>query len=104
MEATYLVECFWPGLTRDSVEAADRRVSERVRQLRADGARLQYLGSVVVPQDDVVFFEFEGTTHEQVSDAASDVGIAFERVVESVRVPHHRRLGPDGTGSRKEER
>ena len=95
MEATYLVECFWPGLTPESVEAADSRVRDCVRQLRAGGARLRYVGSVAVPEDDVVFFEFEGATHEQVSDAATAAGIAFERVVESRRLARQ-------TGSKEE--
>jgi hypothetical protein len=49
MEATYLVECFWPGVTREAVEAANERARERAALLRREGSSLRFLGSLLVP-------------------------------------------------------
>jgi Protein of unknown function (DUF4242) len=84
VSATYLVECYWPGLTREIVEAVDARA--RAQAAEQVPPAIRYLGSVLVPGDEVVFFEFEASSPEEVARASADAGIPFDRVVESVRV------------------
>jgi hypothetical protein len=84
MDATYLVECFWPGLTREAVEAANARAVERAAALRREGSSLRFLGSLLVPGDEVVFFQFAADSSEEVVRASLDAELPFDRVAASV--------------------
>jgi hypothetical protein len=48
----YLVERYWAGVSGDEVRDACRRVSG------TDSAATTFLGAVVVPEDETVFFQF----------------------------------------------
>lgn len=84
MEATYLVECFWPGVTREAVEAANGRAGERAAERRSEGSSLRFLGSLLVPEDEVVFFRFAAASGEEVTRASRDAALPFARVVASL--------------------
>ena len=77
---TYLVECFWPGVTEGQTETAARR-ARKAAQL----ADVEFLGSILVLGDETVFCLFEGDEASVVAVAA-EAGIRFERVLESVRI------------------
>jgi hypothetical protein len=84
-ETSYLVECFWPGVSAKRFVAAAEHARQATRDLRRQGHELWFLGSILVSVDETVFFLFEGqeTDVRAVSDRA---GLRFERVLESVRV------------------
>jgi hypothetical protein len=84
MDTTYLVECFWPGLTREAVEAANTRALERAAALRGEGSSLRFLGSLLVPGDEVVFFQFTAASREEVVRASLEAALPFDRVAASV--------------------
>jgi hypothetical protein len=84
VETTYLVECFWPGLTREAVEAANGRARERAAALREAGSSLRFLGSLLLPGDEVVFFQFAGASREEVVRASLEAALPFDRVAASV--------------------
>ncbi len=84
MEATYLVECFWPGVTREAVEAANGRARERAAALRREGSSLRFLGSLLVPSDEVVFFQFTATSSEEVARAAREAELPLDRIAASL--------------------
>ena len=84
MEATYLVECFWPGVTQEAVEAANGRARERAAALGREGSSLRFLGSLFVPADEVVFFQFTATSSEEVARASLEAQLPFDRVALSV--------------------
>jgi hypothetical protein len=84
MTQTYLVECYWPGVS-------ERQVTETLARsavLPADVA-VRHLDSVLIPADEIVLSLFEGPSAEAVLAATRQVGLPSERVVESVRVPIH---------------
>ena len=83
-EVTYLVECFWPGVTRAAHEAADRRVRHASEQLEPDLGPLLYLGSLLVPEDEVLFLQFDAADAEVCRTVAMRAGIEAERVVQTV--------------------
>jgi hypothetical protein len=85
----YLAECLWPGVTEAQLTAVDRRV--RTNETGSGGA-VHYLGTVLMPRDEVVFFVFTGPS-------ASAVRRRHER-----RDPFraHRRVGPNTQPIRKE--
>lgn len=80
MDSTYLVECFWPGVTSDGVEAANARARERAAALRRKGASVRFLGSLLIPSDEVVFFQFMAASSEEVIRASREAEIPFDRV------------------------
>ena len=58
----FLVECFWPGVTRELVEAANLRAQAAA----VHSASLRFLGSLLVPDDEVVLFHFAAASSEEV--------------------------------------
>jgi hypothetical protein len=73
----YLAECLWPGVTEADVRALDSRACATV------GGDVRYLGSTLVPEDEVVFCFFAGPSADAVRVAAEAAGIPFERVLET---------------------
>lgn len=83
----YLAECLWTGVGEGDVADLDARV-----RAEADGD-VRYLGSMLLPKDDVVFFVFAGPSAEAVRTVAERAEIPFERIVESVRVSWQTKRG-----------
>jgi hypothetical protein len=81
MTRTYLVECYWPGVSEAQVVETIMRSSEP----GADDA-VRHLDSVLIPADEIVLSVFEGPSAEAVLAATRRAGMLSERVVESVRV------------------
>jgi hypothetical protein len=74
----YLAECLWPGVTEAQLAEVDRRV----RTTEADTASaVRYLGTILMPNDEVVFFVFTGPS-------ASAVRAVATSAVASVRTPN----------------
>jgi hypothetical protein len=80
---SFVVECFWPDVRESELAALDRRV----RSVTDDLARrspVRYLGSILMRQDEVVLYQFEGSA-EVVREAAERAGVPYERIVETSR-------------------
>jgi hypothetical protein len=77
----FLAECFWPGVTAEELEALDRRA-----RAAASGG-VEYRGSLLVPEDEVVFCFYGASSEQAVQVAAERAEIPFARIVESTRVP-----------------
>ncbi|HEY3833943.1 MAG TPA: hypothetical protein VGO03_16740 [Acidimicrobiia bacterium] len=72
--ADYLVERYWPG-----VEAADvRRLDER---FLAAASNVTFIGSVLIPDDEVALFGFRARSENDVRAAAAAAGLRCDRVV-----------------------
>ena len=79
-QTEYLAECLWPGVRNVDLSSVD------VRARKAAGGNVRYVGSMLMPKDEVVFFVFEGPSAEAVRAVAERAEIPFERIVESVRL------------------
>ncbi len=82
MDAGFVAECFWTGVTEKDVRALDQRADACVADMARDGDPVRYLGSILIQADEVVLCLFEGsedTVHRAVQRAA----IPFERIVAS---------------------
>lgn len=82
---TWLVECFAPGVDDAAVAAA----ADRVRVVLAGrdaGTPVEYLGALLVAEDEVVFHAFRAADVEAVRAISAAAGLDFERVVESIGV------------------
>ena len=74
----FIVERYWPGVT----EADLRLTSAALRA--ADGADIRYLGSILMPGDEVVLFRFEAVSAGQVGASSEQAGLRCDRVVPAV--------------------
>jgi hypothetical protein len=80
---SYLVECFWPGIDQEQLATATRRVEKNAIAMRDAGADVRFLGSLLMPADEVVFCLLRGSEAD-VRTACAGAGIPVERVIESL--------------------
>ena len=83
----FIVECFWPGVSIADVDELDRRTRAVARRARRRGVPVHYLGSILVPGDEVVLFEFLAGSADAVIATSVEAGIPFQRVVPAMRSP-----------------
>ena len=83
---TYLVECYSPGVARAEVESAAARAAGASAELRNEGCGVDYVGAILVPADEVVFYVFASACAKTVREASVRAAVPFERVVESIAV------------------
>ena len=85
---TFLVERYAADLSGDEVLGAGRRV-EDAAPLLAPGGRARYLGSILIPTDEMALCLFEGSSESVVRAALEQAALAFERITPAVRVNRH---------------
>ena len=71
----YLVERYWPDVSADKVREACQRVTA------TDGPTTTFLGVIVVPADETVFFEFAAVSGAAVTAACAAAGVRCDRLV-----------------------
>ena len=76
---TFLVERYAADLTVDRSRLAGRR-AEEAAPLIAPGARTRYLGSILLPSDEMALCLFEGSSEEVVRSAVERADLAFGRI------------------------
>ncbi len=84
---TFMAECFWPGVTAQQVAAAGARARRETRAARAEGVLARYVGSILVPADEIAFCLFEAASLEAAALIGARAAIPFERLLEIVRMP-----------------
>jgi hypothetical protein len=86
LSRTYLLECYKPGLESADVESATDRALAASAELREEGRKVEYVGAILVPEDEVVFHVFAAESAAAVREASARASVEYERVVESVAV------------------
>jgi hypothetical protein len=86
MTATYIAECFWPGVSESDLRALDERAERRAAELSQGGENVRYLGSLLLRADEVVLCRFEGDA-DAVRVAVKSAEIPFERILETAQSP-----------------
>ncbi|MPY80513.1 MAG: hypothetical protein GEV04_19090 [Actinophytocola sp.] len=81
MIRSYLVECYWPGVTTATYAATVDRVAATA--LPADRG-VRFLDSLLVPVDEVVFYRFSGQSRTDVEWACTAAELPFQRILEYV--------------------
>lgn len=84
MDTTYLVECFWPGVTREVIKASSERAHKSAVAQCREGLAVTFVGSMLVPADEVVFFQFTASSQDDVIRTARAAGLPFDRVSASL--------------------
>jgi hypothetical protein len=86
---TFVVECFWPGVDEEAVDALNIRAAAAARELARANHSVRFVGSILLPDDEVVLCEFEGE-ESLVRRTAEQAEIPFARIVRSTRSPEGR--------------
>jgi hypothetical protein len=81
-----MAECFWPGVTADKVEAAGNRMRQAARTSLSEGRLARYLGSILVPTDEIALYLFEAASLAEASELNGQAAIPSERILEIVRL------------------
>lgn len=82
----YVAECLWPDVHESGLRALDMRASEQAERLTADGRPVDYLGSLLMREDEVVLCLFRGELGA-VRMAIEASKIPFDRILEAARSP-----------------
>ena len=82
----FLAECLWPGVTQGELTELAARARSGAEATAGTKDEVCYDGSLLMPEDEVVFFVFGGPSSAAVEKVAAGAGIPFERIVEAVRV------------------
>jgi hypothetical protein len=74
----FVMERYWPGVTAADVWSAGTALTA----VSSDDAR--YLGSILMPGDEVVLFGFDAVSADRVSEVSEQAGLRCDRVVPAV--------------------
>lgn len=83
---TWVVECYVPGVDDATVRRAADRAARAARALGERGLGIQYLGALLMAEDEVVLHAFRARDVDLVRRASTVAELAFARVIESVEV------------------
>jgi hypothetical protein len=83
-----MAECFWPGVTEQHLVNAGARARQAAGASSSDGGFARYMGSILVPSDEIAFCLFEATSIDAASDLNRRAAIPFERILQIVRLDH----------------
>jgi hypothetical protein len=81
-----MAECFWPGVTPQKVADAAERVQQAFHANGCDDASARYLGSILVPTDEIALFLLEASSLKAATELAQQAAIPSERILEIVRL------------------
>jgi hypothetical protein len=82
---TYLIECYWPGVTLPALAETVTRADAAASQLRRQGHQVELTATILVPTDETVFCIFKGEEAD-VRAAGELAGMRLGRVLESLWV------------------
>jgi len=84
---TYLVECYVPGIERTEVVAAAQRVRDASTLTLKAGSGVEYVATLLMPSDEVVFHLFRSSSADAVRDTCIRAELSFDRVLPSEFMP-----------------
>jgi hypothetical protein len=83
---TFMAECFWPGVTAQKVADAGDRVTQATHAISRDESYARYLGSILVPTDEIALVLLEAASLAAATELAQKAAIPSERILEIVRL------------------
>ncbi|HEY7421635.1 MAG TPA: hypothetical protein VH541_06470 [Gaiellaceae bacterium] len=84
--AHYTVELRRPQTGWRELQQATARARQAAEQPGDEGARVRFLRSIFVPEDDACFFLYEGASAQAVKAAATRARLGVVRVDEALRL------------------
>lgn len=83
---TFMAECFWPGVSEQQLVEAGARAHRAALAIGSESALARYLGSILVPADEIAFCLFEAPSLETAGEIGRRAAIPFERILEIVHL------------------
>jgi Protein of unknown function (DUF4242) len=83
---TYLVERYWPGVTRELLLEALDRAQRLMEEMSPEEMRIREVSCTLIPSEEVVFSVYEGPSAHAVRQLNERAGIPVSRIVEAVSV------------------
>jgi hypothetical protein len=83
---TFMAECFWPGVTAQKVADAGERLRHASQAIASDGGLARYLGSILVPSDEIALCLFEAASIDVATEVNRRALTPSERILEIVRL------------------
>jgi hypothetical protein len=83
---TFMAECFWPGVTAQKVADAGESVRQAAHAISSEGCFARYIGSILVPTDEIALCLFEAASMAAASEVNRQAAIPSERILEIVRL------------------
>ena len=81
-----MAECFWPGVTEEKVAEAGERSRLAAGLVAPDGRSSRYVGSILVPSDEIALCLFEASSEAAATELARAAAIPFERILRIVQL------------------
>jgi hypothetical protein len=81
---SYLVETYASKLRVHEARAAGRRARAAAEQLSREGARIRYVRTTFLPDDETCFHVFEAASEEAVGEVCWRAGIGAGRIAPAV--------------------
>lgn len=76
----FLVERYWPGVDEPMLRESLPRLERAVGEFRASGRAVDHVGSLLVPDDQVVFSVIRAESVELVLEVNERAGLPVDRV------------------------
>lgn len=83
---TFMAECFWPGVTTQKVADAGERIRQAARAISPQGRPGRYIGSILVPADEIALCLFEALSEAAASEINRQAAIPSERILQIVQL------------------
>ena len=77
----FLIERYWPGVTLRDVGQINAQLED------AGNAEASFIGSFLVPADELVLFEFRASSAQAVLDLSERAKLRCDRIVSVTRLP-----------------
>jgi hypothetical protein len=85
--ATFLVECYWPGTSREKAAAAVARAGQVAREMTRQGRAVRCVHATFVPAEEVLFCLYEARSVEEVEEANARAEAPVSRIAEAAALP-----------------
>ncbi len=81
---TFLVERYWPGVDLDQLRIALPRLEAAARAMTAEGSRVEHVGSILMPVDQVVFSLIVAADESLVRQLNERAALPVDRIAEAI--------------------
>jgi hypothetical protein len=82
---TYVVECYWPDISKHQAEAALAGIA-RSQERVSPTNRVWPLCCILVPSDGMALFLIAGPSADLIRDVGERIQLPFDRIVESISI------------------
>jgi hypothetical protein len=82
--STFLVERYWPGVDLDALRAALPRLEAAAAAMNASGTAVGHVGSILMPEDEVVFSLIAADDLQAVSELNERAGLPADRIARAI--------------------